>query len=312
VKVGLIVPTAHDERRGGVPGFTEIRDTAQQADAAGFDSLWIYDHLLHRFPGRPAVGFWEAWTLLSAIAAVTERVEVGSWVLCAAFRNPALLAKMAVTLDEVSAGRFVLGLGAGWHEPEFAAFGFPFDHRADRFEESLEIIVPLLRTGRADFTGRYHRAVRCEIAPGGPRPGGPPLMIAAFGPRMLRLAARFAERWNTDWLGPPAHLAERRAALEQACAEVGRDPRSLAVTGGVTIGLAQFGPLPRWLTEPGQCISGSAEQIADGLARYAEAGVSEVMCACYPNNAAALAHLTEAVRLLGERRGPADQAVLAG
>jgi alkanesulfonate monooxygenase SsuD/methylene tetrahydromethanopterin reductase-like flavin-dependent oxidoreductase (luciferase family) len=323
MKVGIILPIAENSLRGGAPSFTEIRADAIQADAVGFDSLWIYDHLLHRFDGHPEVGFWEAWTMLSAVAVVTERVALGTWVLCAAFRNPALLAKMAVTLDEVSAGRLILGLGAGWHEPEFDAFGFPYDHRVDRFEEALKIIVPLLRTGRVDFTGRYHRARDCHISPPGPRPAGPPLMIGAFGPRMLALTARYADSWNIDWLGPPeedefTRRAERR---EQACLTVGRDPETLAITGSVTIAFPELGELPGWLSgddgkrgeneedgkggesgrgrENGESryLSGSAGDIAAGLRRYADLGVAEVMCACYPHTPAAIARLGEAVAL---------------
>lgn len=298
MKVGLILPIAEDEHRGGAPSFVEVRDMALQADAAGFDSLWIYDHLLHRFSGRPTVGFWEAWTMLSAIAAVTERADLGTWVLCAAFRNPALLAKMAVTLDEVSAGRVILGLGAGWHKPEFDAFGFPYDRRVDRFEEALKIIVPLLRTGRVDFIGRYHRAIDCELLPAGPRPTGPPLMIGAFGPRMMQLTARYADSWNIDWLGPPERVADHRARLVEACAAVGRDPESLAITGSLTIALPELGGLPGWLNEPEQYLTGSAKDLAANLRRYADLGVAEVMCACYPHTSVAVERLGEAVQLL--------------
>ncbi len=113
------------------------------------------------------------------------------------FRNPAILAKMAATLDAISGGRLILGLGAGWHAPEFEAFGIPFDHRVDRFEEALQIIVPLLHTGQVDFQGRYYRTPNCELRPRGPRASGPQILIGAAGPRMLRLAARYADAWNT-------------------------------------------------------------------------------------------------------------------
>ena len=152
VKIGMILPLAEDES-GSAPSWDELKAAAQQSEEAGFDSVWVYDHLLHRFEGHPTVGFWEAWTMLTALAAVTERVELGTTVLAAGFRNPALLAKMADTLDEVSGGRLILGLGAGWHEPEFDAFGFPFDHRVSRLEEALQIIRPLLRDRRVDFRG---------------------------------------------------------------------------------------------------------------------------------------------------------------
>jgi len=300
MKVGLILPTAQNEH-GSVLSFAELKYIARQADAAGLDSLWLYDHLLHKFPGHSTVGFWEAWTMLSAIAALTERANLGTWVLCTAFRNPALLAKMAVTLDEVSAGRLVLGLGAGWHEPEFTAFGFPFTRRVDRFEEALKIIVPLLRTGRVDFTGRYYEARDCELVPAGPRPSGPPLMIGAFGPRMLRLTAQYADSWNIDWLGPPERFGEHRARLAEACTAVGRDPGTVAITGSLTIGFPELGDMPRWLRDPSQYLTGSAEDLALGLQRYAELGVSEVMCACYPHVPAVVTRLGEAAALLSAR-----------
>ena len=144
----------------------------------------------------------------------TSRIELGPFVACNSFRNPALLAKMAVTLDEVSDGRLVLGIGAGWHEPEYHAFGYPYDHRVGRFEEALQIIAPLLREGRVDFEGRYCQARDCEIAPRGTPAGWPPILIGAQRPRMMRLAARFADIYDTDFhleAGADSLLTEPRA-----------------------------------------------------------------------------------------------------
>ena len=233
---------------GGAPSWDELKAAARQSEEAGFDSVWLYDHLLHRFEGHPTVGFWEAWTMLTALAAVTERVELGTTVLAAGFRNPALLAKMADTLDEVSGGRLILGLGAGWHEPEFDAFGFPFDHRVSRLEEALQIVKPLLRERRVDFRGAYHRAEDCEIRPRGPREEGVPLLIAAFAPRMMRLAARYADQWTTDWLGPIAKTREDIAKVHAACEAEGRDPSTLVITGGATVAYPDLGGLPAWMT----------------------------------------------------------------
>ena len=135
--------------------WSDIRAGAIAAEQAGLDGVWLYDHLLYRFPERPSTGVWEGWTFLAALAEATERCELGTIVMCTAFRNPAVLAKMAATLDEVSGGRLILGLGAGWHQPEFEAFGIPFDRKAGRFEEALQIIVPLLREGKVDFAGGH-------------------------------------------------------------------------------------------------------------------------------------------------------------
>src|SRR5688500_11103907 len=157
----------------------ELRAFAQRVEAIGFDSLWVPDHLLWREEGEAGrtIGVWEGWSILAALAAVTERIELGTLVLCTAFRNPALLAKMADTVDEISGGRLILGVGAGYHEPEFRAFGYSFERRIDRFAEALQIIHPLLRTGSVDFRGRWYTAEECELRPRGPRPNGPPLMI---------------------------------------------------------------------------------------------------------------------------------------
>src|ERR671938_862468 len=169
MKIGVVVPLDAAPETGHVVRYADTRAFALQAAATGFDSLWLYDHLLYRAPHQPTHGIWEAWTVLSALAEATTQVELATVVLCTPFRNPAILAKMAVTLDEVSGGRVILGLGAGWHQPEFEAFGVPFDHRVSRFEEALQIIGPLLRQGRVDFSGTYYAARNCELIPRGPR-----------------------------------------------------------------------------------------------------------------------------------------------
>ncbi len=296
MKIGVVLPITEDETSGHTPGYADIRALALHAEAAGFDSVWIIDHLLFRFPDTPTLGVWEGWTLLAALAEATERVELGSLVLCTAFRNPALLAKMAATVDEVSGGRLILGLGAGWHQPEFDAFGLPFDHRVDRFEEALQIIVPLLRTGQVDFNGTYYQAPQCELRPRGPRPDGPPILVGAGRPRMLRLTARHADSWNTCWLGQPTALAERRAALEAACGEEGRDPHTLAVTVGVSITYTAPGePVPPTL-DPAKTLSGSPEEIAAALDGYAQLGVAHLTCALDPCTTTSLAWLAEALQ----------------
>src|SRR5690242_8976954 len=153
LKIGLMLPTVEGWMGGWMARWEDLKRIAQHAEAVGFDSLWLPDHLLFEFgePGEPPHGLLEAWTLLAALAASTERVELGPLVLCSGFRNPALLAKMADTLDEISGGRLILGLGAGYHEREYRAFGYPYDHRVSRFEEALKIIHTLLRVGTIDF-----------------------------------------------------------------------------------------------------------------------------------------------------------------
>jgi alkanesulfonate monooxygenase SsuD/methylene tetrahydromethanopterin reductase-like flavin-dependent oxidoreductase (luciferase family) len=172
VKIGLLVYLANDRNTNSKRPYDTIRAVAQQAETDGFDSIWLADHLFYRDPGAPTRGIWECWTMLAALAEATQRVEIGTMVLCNSFRHPAILAKMATTLDEVSHGRLILGIGAGWNEPEYHAFGLPFDHRVDRFEEAMQILKPLLQDGHIDFSGRYYQAPNCEIVPRGPRAAG--------------------------------------------------------------------------------------------------------------------------------------------
>jgi len=294
MKIGLILPLAESER-GTAPSWEDLKERGQQAERLGLDSIWVYDHLLHRFPGKDTVGFWEAWTMLTALAAATERVEIGTTVLCAGFRNPALLAKMATTLDEVSGGRLILGLGAGWHEPEFVAFDVPFDRRVSRFEEALRIIRPLLRTGEVDVRGTWHSARECEIRPRGPRADGPPVLIGSFGPRMHRLTARYGDQWTIDWLGDAGRVRDEIGKVHAACREEGRDPASLVITGGVTVGYRDLGDLPAWMETPGSFLTGEANDLGAQLAAYAGLGVHHLLTNLYPFNEAALARYGEAV-----------------
>lgn len=293
--IGLILPLAEDES-GTALSWAELKMAATQAEDLGFDSIWVYDHLLHRFEGHPTVGFWEAWTILTALAASTSRVQIGTTVLCAGFRNPALLAKMAETLDEVSGGRLVLGLGAGWHEPEFDAFGLPFDHRVSRLEEALQIIRPLLHERKVDFRGTWHRAEFCEIRPRGPRQGGVPILVAAFAPRMLRLTARYADQWTTDWLGPESRVKEEIAKVHAACEAEGRDPATLTITGGVTVAYPDLGSLPPWMSTPASYLTGDAESLATELVTYRDLGVHHILTNLYPFSPDAITRYGDAVR----------------
>jgi alkanesulfonate monooxygenase SsuD/methylene tetrahydromethanopterin reductase-like flavin-dependent oxidoreductase (luciferase family) len=215
------------------PHWTDIRSMAELADGVeGIDVMLVNDHLLmHNVPGivegEASIGAWDCWTILAALAATTRRVKIAPFVACALYRNPALMAKMADTLDEVSDGRFILALGAGWIESEFNAYGFSFDHRASRFEEALEILVPLLREGRVDFEGTYYRARQCELRPRGPTPGGPSLWIAGDGPRLCGLAARYANGYTVFWQRTAEAVKEQYAHVDHACRSVGRDPSTL-------------------------------------------------------------------------------------
>jgi len=268
IKLGLMLPAGEAGKEGNAPRYAEVREMAQAAEAAGFDSLWMADHFNMRFPGQEERGQWEAFTFLAALAAATRRVALGPLVAATSFRNPALLAKMADSLDEISGGRFILGLGAGWHEPEYTAFGYPFDHRAGRFEEALQIIVPLLREGRVDFAGQYYSARDCVLRPRGPSPKGPPLWIGAGQPRMLRLVARYADAWNTVWHAEPKDVTDAYQNLLVACREVGRDPTEIELTAGHIMDPAEEAMAP--------------EQMAGVLRGFADAGVKHLVIILRP------------------------------
>jgi alkanesulfonate monooxygenase SsuD/methylene tetrahydromethanopterin reductase-like flavin-dependent oxidoreductase (luciferase family) len=297
LKVGLNLPTTEGALAGKTAGWVDLLAFAQRAEALGFDSLWIPDHLLLQWEERTR-GIWECWSLLAALAAVTTRIELGPLVTCTGFRNPALLAKMAATVDEISGGRLILGLGAGWNGPEDRAFGYPIDHRVDRFAEALQIIVPLLRTGHVDFAGRYYQARDGDLRPRGPRPGGPPVLIGAKGPRMLRLAATYADLWNAE--GPlrrPEQIIPLRAAADTACAAVGRDPATLGRSASVVINL----PLTPGQGEPGrggQSEPASPEQIAALLRSYAREGLSHIQLWLLPSTIAGLEWFAAVLDLL--------------
>ncbi len=279
LKVGLVLPIGEKELGGGAPRWSDLLAMARTAENVGFDSLWMPDHLLFRFE-EETEGIWECWTVLSAVAACTSRVELGPIVACTSFRNPALLAKMVDTLDEVSGGRLILGLGAGWHEPEYCAFGYPFDHRVSRFEEALIIIRSLLREGRVDFSGRYYEARECELRPRGPRAEGPPVLIGSTGARMMRLLAKYGDMWNV-WFSRTKNSAGNVTALsgvvDEACVEVGRDPGTITRTAGVLLNVPGREDSRReGVTQP---ISGSAEKLAEVLQGYASVGISHVQVA---------------------------------
>jgi probable F420-dependent oxidoreductase len=308
MKIGLMLPIGERED-GTSASWGELREMALHAEAGGLDSVWLPDHLLFRAEdGRsePTRGLHEAWTTLTAVAVSTSRIEIGPLVLAMPFRNPALLAKMAVELDGVSGGRLILGVGCGWHRPEFDAFGYPFDHRVSRFDEALQILVPLLREGRVTFRGRYHVAQDAELRPFGPRPGRIPLLIAGKGARMLSLVARYANAWNAAWYGPldqAGELEQRLEALEAALAAAGRDPATLDVTVGLFV---HFPNLPGTERAPSSAIRGAAEEVARELAAYAERGVKHVIVHIWPRSPAAVDQLAGATALARERIAEED------
>jgi len=273
-------------------GWPELRSICRLAEDIGFDSVWINDHLLYRTPGGPRVP-WEAWSKLAAVAAVTERVEIGPLVACTAFHSPAMIATKAATIDHISGGRLILGLGAGWNEPDYRAFGLPFDHRASRFEESFTIIRSLLREGAINFVGEYVSARDCALMPRSPRPEGPPLMIGSNGPRMLQITLPHVQAWNS-WYGAfgnrPQGLAKLLARVDAICAEVDRDPSEIKRT--VVLLVAPLGKEARQIEDEPRTdaipIGGTPEEIAVVLRDFAAAGIDHVQLAITPITAQAV------------------------
>jgi FMNH2-dependent dimethyl sulfone monooxygenase len=232
----------------------------------------------------------EAWTTLAALASAVPRVELGALVMCSSFRNPGLMAKMAATLDAASGGRVLLGLGSGWHDPEYEAFGYPTDHRVGRFAEDLEVTARLLRGERVTFEGRWRRFDDVVLRPPPARPV--PVLVAARRERMLHLTARWADAWNTAWFAAvDDRLRSHLAALEAACVAVGRDPAAIRRTVGIR------------LHEPGTDSGDPTGLAADanGLARLfddlAAVGIDDAIVWSIAKSAAAVDRIAEARRL---------------
>lgn len=292
MKIGLFLPHLEGTYEGGNAGWSELKDVARTAENVGFDSLWVADHLLYRIPGIEPFGTWECWSLVTAVAAVTERVEIGTMVSVTPWRNPGLFAKIIDTAEEISGGRIIAGLGAGSHDAEFPAFGFDsWDHRITRFEEEIAILSTLLREGRITHEGRFRKLEDCELRPRGPRAGGPPIMVGAVGPRMLRLTVEHADMWNIPWRHHLADVKSELARGDEACAKAGRDPSTLARSVCLQVDLPRPAGGSRGdLLDQSRTtvVKGSNDEIAAHLKSYSDAGVAHVQLWLDPVTPAAL------------------------
>jgi alkanesulfonate monooxygenase SsuD/methylene tetrahydromethanopterin reductase-like flavin-dependent oxidoreductase (luciferase family) len=298
LKVGAFIPHLEGMYEGGTPGWSEMKDIAQAAEAAGFDSIWVADHLLYRFPGVDAFGTWECWTMVAALAAVTSRVEIGTMVSVTLWRNPGLFAKIIDTAEEVSGARIIAGLGGGSHDTDFTAFGFEgWNNRVTRFEEDIAVLATLLRTGRADHHGRFRELNDCELRPRGPRPNGPPIMIGAIGPRMLRAAVKHADQWNIPWRHDLADVVSEIERGNKACADEGRDPASLGKSVCLQVDLPRDTPRSA-LVDQSRAQALKSDGIVDHLRSYAEAGVEHVQLWLDPATPAAMASFGETLKEL--------------
>ena len=288
VRLGIQLPEVERDVR-----WPEYLAMARAAEGAGFDSIRLGDHLLYRGDGRPERGPWEAWTLLSALAATTERVRLGPLVACTGFHPPGVIAKMAATVDEVSGGRFVLGLGAGWNDAEFAAFGIPYDRRVSRFEEAFTIVRGLLAGERVTVAGRYAQADDAVLLP--PPARRVPLMIGSNGPRVLGFTLPHVDAWNT-WYADFGNTAEGFAALNErisaAAREAGRAPEEIERSACVHVVLDRASD-ERPIEAPP--VEGSPDHIAARLRELADAGADEAILVVSPIDERSIRALGEVV-----------------
>lgn len=294
LRLGLILPTwtTTDDLR-----FGQVLEIARVAAEVGFDALWVSDHLLLPsnnaelkrragvdFPDDPDVeleGYLECFTTMAALAAAIPRLEIGSFVASTGYRNAGLMAKMAVTIDDISGGRLILGVGSGDSEGEHHTFGFPTEQRVGRFEEALQITKKLFANESVDFESAHHQMHGMRLLPGAHRKGGPPIMIGTLNPkaRMQRLVAQYADIWN-GWLGytdaSPESAERQLRIIDDACREHGRDPNTLIATTAVRGAMPGSGYTPRPDENP---LQGPARQMAGTLRGHAALGVSEVQVA---------------------------------
>ena len=298
LKVGVQLPEIERPIR-----WPELATMIRRIEDVGFDSIWTGDHFLYHLADGSADAPWDAWSVLAAAATITSRVELGPLVTPIGFYNPAVLAKKAATVDEISGGRLILGLGAGWNEVEFRGYGVPFDHRISRFEEGFTIIRTLLQQGEIDFEGQFYSARDCQLVPQS-RPGGPPILIGSVGERMLNVTLPYVRGWNVwhaDTRNSPAGVAPLQERVAAACARVGRDPASIEAT--VVVLVRMPGGQGRrqgdgTLDSTPNPLQGPPEVIAEELRAYARAGVSHVQLVIDPITIESIEALAPALELL--------------
>jgi alkanesulfonate monooxygenase SsuD/methylene tetrahydromethanopterin reductase-like flavin-dependent oxidoreductase (luciferase family) len=282
LRVGVQLPEVERVAR-----WPEHLAMARAAEDGGFDSIWLGDHLLYRGDGREERGPWEVWTMLAALAAATERVELGPLVACASFHPPGLIAKMAATVAEVSLGRFVLGLGAGWNKTEYRAFGLPYDHRVSRFEESFEIVRRTLAGERVTLAGRFWQVDDLVVLPLPERPV--PLMVGSNGPRMLAITLPHVDRWNTwyDRYGNTVEgFAELNSFVTEQAERAGRDPANIYRSTAVLVELdAEAARRPHSDVESRPV---ALDDLADHLRALEEAGADEAILILRPIDEASI------------------------
>jgi alkanesulfonate monooxygenase SsuD/methylene tetrahydromethanopterin reductase-like flavin-dependent oxidoreductase (luciferase family) len=286
-KIGVQLP----EVERYVP-WPEYIDLARHAEAAGFDSVWVGDHLLYDLPDGATRGPYEAWTALAAIAQATERVEIGPLVASTSFRAPTMLAKQAATVDAISGGRLIVGLGAGWNKREYDAYGFAYDQRVSRFEEALAIIATLLREGRTTFKGRFYEVDDCVLDPRPVREAGPPIMLGSTGPRMLSIGLPVVDSWNV-WWNRYDNSVERFAEVKAEVDAVMPAGRYVEATAAVLVTLPDGGGRLMGERYAARITTVKAEDLADHVRGLAAAGASHLQLILDPITA-------ESISIVGE------------
>ena len=282
MKIGVQLPEVEWE----VP-FPQLIEMARAAETVGFDSVWYGDHLIYDLPVG-ARGPWEAWTTLAAIAASTATIELGPLVASTSFHAPTMLAKQAATVDAISEGRLIVGLGAGWNRREYDAFGFAYDRRVSRFAEAFSILRTLLREGEIDFHGEFYDADRCVLHPRSPRENGPPLMIGSIGDRMLDITLPHVDAWNMWWSqygNSVAGFIKEKERVDGLIEAAGRSASDVEATSAVFVQLEggagrQMGDFVRDDDIP--ALMGSPDELADQLREFEAAGAAHVQLCVDP------------------------------
>lgn len=301
MRIGLINQlNGHPDGAAPAPTWDSILERARAAEAVGFDMFVFEDALLYR-GDENTNGVWESVSVAGALAAATESIMFGHSVVNSPYRSPAMVASIATTLDEISSGRYVLGIGAGnTADSDYEAFGFPTGYRYSRFAEAIHIIHGLLKTGHADFSGDFYTVKESELVLRGPNRNGPLINIAAGGEKMLALAARYGDQWN--WWGydeTPQQAEERLRpileTLDKACETEDREPTSLVRTlDWYSVVAPGFDP-EEGMTNP---VTGTPEQIADQLLAFDRINIEEVRCDVWPRTTDALQSMAPVVQLV--------------
>ena len=308
-KLGLLLPMKEGIYGGKTPSGDDVLAMARQCEAIGLDSVWLVDHFLHEpyadekafghdFPeewlGRK-IGFWECWTMASAVSVATQSIEIGTLVTNTGYRNPALLAKMANTVDELSHGRLIFGVGAGDFTSEYHMYGYDWEKRVGKFEEALKIITPMLRGEEVSFQGEFYKTVNASVKPHGPNPKGPPVLIGMLdgGPRMSRLVTTYADHWNC-WLVGGRDYDSCLSMIQKACEQHHREIDTLQKNAAIGIAMPHATACP-----PGvKPLSGSPYEIADRLATLLSKDVDHIVIWLHPMTPSGLDALEETLALL--------------